>query len=206
MPIIADNFLVNESRRLNIAASVLEGMDMVDKKTDELGGLIYKGPEVYEEFEQAQWNFYDTKYDLKRVKLALSHVNVKEEHRYPIKPPCFKLNLITKPDIPHVPKELADDAGIQRSIINYGKVCRCGSTKNLNTPLKIIRRRSGKVQEVKRGKVWTGGKQRSRCKKCTGCLAKKCNKCNYCRLPHLKKPCVDRKCLFPTIPKCPCFI
>ena len=109
LPIIADKFEVPEARRLTVAASILEGLDMVEKKTDELGGLIYRGPDIYEEFIQSQCNIYDTEYHLKKFSLSLTQVEVKEEHRYPIAPPRFKLSLKGLKDIPVVPKELEED-------------------------------------------------------------------------------------------------
>ena len=84
-------------------------------------------------------------------------------------------------------------------ITNRGKVCRCGSTKVLAVPLQ------GNGEGQKRSKVHVGGKRKVRCKECTGCLADNCKICKYCRLTHLKKACVERKCLFPVEPKCPCF-
>ena len=80
-----------------------------------------------------------------------------------------------------------------------GKVCRCGSTKILAVPPQ------GNGVGKKRSKVYVGGKRKVRCNKCTGCLAANCNICKHCRLPHWKKPCVERTCLFPILPECPCF-
>jgi len=206
LPIIGESFAVNESRRLTIAASILEGMGMVEKFTDELGGLAFKGPsKPYEDFKQTIWDTYGNEYNLKKVQMSLSHVEVKEEHRYPIKPPCFDFSVSLKGvDIPPVPEELKNDTEIQRAIANMGKVCRCGSTKELKGNQRIIQREGGKSHIRKQ--VYVGGKRKMRCKKCTGCLAPKCKKCNFCTKPHLKKPCERRNCLFPVVPKCPCFI
>jgi len=198
LPVIAEQYEVNEARRLTVVASVLEGMDMVEKKADELGGLIYRGPDIYEEFSLSLWKTYDTEYNLKKVSLPLSHVEVKEEHRYPITPPRFKLGLKHLKDIPTIPKELEDDPDIQRAAMNINKVCQCGSMKEWKGESKG-------EKGHKRAKVQVGGKRKIRCKKCTGCLAKKCMNCNHCKFPHLKKPCHDKVCLFPIAPKCPCF-
>ena len=188
LPIIAENFVVNESRRLNMVASILEGMDMVEKANDKLGGLIYKGPvKAFDDFKQNLWDSFGatTEYNLKKVKLCLPHVEVKEEHRYPIETPQFVINYLASLSEVVVPEELKEDLEIQRAIANRDKVCRCGS---------VI------------GGVLIGGKRKNRCKKCTGCLAIRCNKCIFCKRPHMKKPCENRKCLFPIVPKCPCFI
>ena len=171
---------------------------MVEKKPDELGGLIYRGPDIYEDFSLSLWKTYDTEYNLKKVSLPLSHVEVKEEHRYPITPPRFKLGLKHLKDIPTIPKELEDDPDIQRAAMNINKVCQCGSMKEWKGESKG-------EKGHKRAKVQVGGKRKIRCKKCTGCLAKKCMNCNHCQFPHLKKPCHDKVCLFPIAPKCPCF-
>ena len=171
-----------------MVASILEGMDMVEKANDKLGGLIYKGPvKAFDDFKQNLWDSFGatTEYNLKKVKLCLPHVEVKEEHRYPIETPQFVINYLASLSEVVVPDELKEDLEIQRAIANRDKVCRCGS---------VI------------GGVLIGGKRKNRCKKCTGCLAIRCNKCIFCKRPHMKKPCENRKCLFPIVPKCPCFI
>ena len=173
-----------------MVASILEGMGMVEKAIDELGGLIYKGPvQAYDNFMKNLWDSCGatTEHNLKKAKLSLTHVEVKEEHRYPIEPPQFVNNYLAavKEAEVVVPEELKKDLEIQRAIANRDKLCRCGS---------VI------------GGVLIGGKRKNRCKKCTGCLAIRCNKCIFCKRPHMKKPCENRKCLFPIVPKCPCFI
>ena len=84
----------------------------------------------------------------------------------------------------HQNDELKKDLEIQKAIANRDKVCQCGTMKDGNL---------------------VGGKRKVRCKKCTGCLAPKCKKCIFCVRPSMKKPCEQRKCLFPIVPKCPCF-
>jgi hypothetical protein len=205
LPIISESFGNTESRRLNIAASVLEGMDMVDKMEDELGGLVYKGQtKAYEEFMKNLLELYGTEHKLKKMKLHLPHVEVKEEHRYPIDPPQFvnKYRVPKDVEIPEVPEELKDDTEIQRAIANLDKVCRCGSMKELEDANVI--HREGHKSHI-RTKVLVGGKRKNRCKKCTGCLAKPCKKCIFCIKKSMKKPCERRKCLFPVVPNCPCF-
>ena len=92
------------------------------------------------------------------------------------------------------------DFNRRRSIQNRNIVCKCGQSK----PISLIVNSKGK-EKGQRSKAHTGNKIRSRCKNCIGCLAPRCNKCKFCLTPHLKKPCGDRKCLFPKVPTCPCF-
>ena len=73
-----------------------------------------------------------------------------------------------------------------RSITNKDVICRCGFKSDKTGAL-------------------TGQKRRTRCKKCAGCMALKCGKCRPCNVPSMKKPCENRACQFPIIPKCPCF-
>ena len=84
------------------------------------------------------------------------------------------------------------DEEMERSLLNSTKVCQCGTTAK------------PKINSQK-AKTHTGYKKRSRCKKCPGCLAEKCMKCNNCLNPSNKQACVLKKCLFPRVPKCPCF-
>lgn len=206
LPIIAENFAVNESRRLTMVASILEGMGMVEKAEDELGGLIYKGPvQAFDDFKQNLWDSCGatTEYNLKKVKLSLPHVEVKEEHRYPIEPPKFVNNYLASVSEVVVPDELKEDLEIQRAVANLNKVCRCGSMKEMEKP-NTIKRMGQKAHN--RTRVLIGGKRKMRCKKCTGCKAPRCNKCIFCIKASMKKPCENRKCLFPIVPKCPCFI
>ena len=118
-----------------MVASVLEGMDMVEKATDELGGLIYKGPvKAFDDFKQNLWDSFGAtaKYKLKKVKLSLPHVEVKEEHRYPIETPQFVINYLASVSEVDVPEELKEDVEIQKAIANRDKVCQCGSMKELS--------------------------------------------------------------------------
>ena len=100
-----------------MVASILEGMGMVEKAIDELGGLIYKGPvQAYDDFMKNLWDSCGatTEHNLKKVKLSLSHVEVKEEHRYHIEPPQFVNNYLAavKEAEVVVPEEL-------KEVINY---------------------------------------------------------------------------------------
>jgi len=207
LPIINESFSVNESRRLTMSAAILEGLGMVEKITDELGGFVFNGTsKPYEDFKKTLWDMYSTEFSLKELQMNLTEVEVKEEHRYPIKAPEFDFRKALKRKdivIPEVPEELKDDKDIQRAIVNYEKVCKCGSMKDWKGPLN---KSKGAKRTMERKKVLVGGKRKLRCKKCTGCLAQNCKKCKFCTQPHLKKPCINRVCLFPVVPNCPCFI
>merc|ERR1712150_321982 len=103
----------------------------------------------------------------------------------------------------NVPKPNSKKPGMERdaeneknrSIAYKDIVCHCGFDK----PLDHADGEGGKKT------VKTGHKKRSRCKECKGCLAPKCMNCKFCINPKLKKPCQDKICLFPIVPKCPCF-
>ena len=96
-----------------------------------------------------------------------------------------------------VPEELREDLQIQKAIANRGKVCQCGTMKEIS--------HTKKGQKTNKNKVKIGGKRKMRCKKCVGCLASKCNKCVFCLNASMKKTCELRQCLFPVVPNCPCF-
>ena len=81
----------------------------------------------------------------------------------------------------------------QRSVKNAEIICKCGKEKYMTN------------SAGNRVKVKVGFHKRSRCKKCVGCLAKKCDQCVNCLNPRNKQSCIDKICLFPIIPKCPCF-
>ena len=96
-----------------MVASILEGMGIVEKADDELGGLIYKGPvQAFDDFKKNLWDSCGatTEYNLKKVKLSLPHVEVKEEHRYPIEPPQFVNNYLASMKVSEVvvPEELKE--------------------------------------------------------------------------------------------------
>ena len=82
----------------------------------------------------------------------------------------------------------------RRSVVNQKIFCKCGVTRVVEAE-----------ENSKKGKVLVGNKRRMRCRECAGCKATKCNECQFCLKPHLKKPCVRKVCLFPVVPKCPCF-
>ena len=77
-------------------------------------------------------------------------------------------------------------------------VCKCNHMKQ--NPKSASNARRIIIAEVK-----SGHRIRKRCKKCTGCLAPKCGACKPCLNLQWKKSCINRKCLSPKPPDCPCF-
>ena len=123
---------VDESHRLKIVSSILEGIDIIRSFDDELGGFGYIGPRVL-----------------------------------PPPPPSFGSDNIQFGNVENFEQ--------CRLITKRDVMCRCGF------------------------------KKRMRCKKCTRCMAPKCGKCSPCNVPLMKKPCENQVCMFPIIPRCPCF-
>lgn len=82
----------------------------------------------------------------------------------------------------------------KRSVENMEKMCTCGDGQR--RPVMV----HGKVQYRKFGR-----KRRVKCRKCENCLKKKCGVCANCRTPSNHQACIEKICLFPKIPKCPCF-
>ena len=116
-----------------MVASILEGMGMVEKATNELGGHIYKGPaQAYDDFKKNLWDSCGatTEHNLKKAKLSLTHVEVKEEHRYPIEPPQFVNNYLAAVKeaevvVPEELKEVINDKhffqGNSVVVLNFSK-------------------------------------------------------------------------------------
>ena len=77
--------------------------------------------------------------------------------------------------------------------------CSCGGTKFSPTSSKNWR------CSKQRRRVRIGQKRRVRCQKCPACLTPPCRKCKYCKNRSFKKPCQERVCLSPLLPRCPCF-
>ena len=193
LPIIHnETYIIGEKRRFLVAGVVIEALGLAKKQADNLGGLVYNGPNVYPDYCQQLKEDYEDK-DLKEVKLVLRPVKVKEEHVYEIRPPQYKSNSqhVSRLD----PEEEKD-----RSIKNKNIVCQCGFTKKIKS---TISREGGKTHI--RGQVVKGQKRRTRCMRCDNCLRDPCLQCQFCLKPHLKKPCKLRECQFPIVPKCPCF-
>ena len=180
-----EKYPMGEKRRFLVIGAILVGMGLAKKSGEHLmGGLVYNGPNVFPKYCQ----HLKEEYDVADVKLVLRPVPVKEEHMYTTRPPQFESIRSGR---------LAPEEEKERSIKNQNIICRCGfKTK----PSKI----EG-IRGIVREEVIKGQKRRTRCNRCTNCLRDPCRECNFCLKPHLKKPCVLRECLFPVVPKCPCF-
>ena len=196
LPVIHnETFIVGEKRRFLIAGVVIEALGLAKKQADNLGGLVYNGPNVYLDYCQQLKEYYeDDDLKLKEVKLVLRPVQVKEEHVYEIRPPQYKSHS-------QYVSRLDPEEEKARSIKNKNIVCQCGFKKKIKSTVT----KSEGIRNFSKTKVMTGHKKRSRCKLCENCLRDPCRKCEFCLKPHLHKPCRLRECLFPIVPKCPCF-
>ena len=196
LPLVAKLYQVDESRRILKIAAIFEGLGITENPSDDKGGIIYKGPDVYEEFCRNQHLKYGKSLGLKKCSVKLDTVEIKEEYLYDIDVPQFEVKVVEEStELTEQEKEIAK--------INLEKRCTCGHTKYIKGGIPVNNREGQKVSS--KSKVLVGGSRRTRCKKCTGCLTPPCKRCNFCLLPHLKKPCALRVCLYPKAPNCPCF-
>lgn len=196
LPLIAPNCNVDEATKITNVASIIEALGLVDRLTDNLGGLVYKGPDLYKKYCHDQYILYRDEMALKEVKLSLKPVSVAEENRYEVISPAFARTLAFEG------AATDDDEEVRRSIKNREVNCKCGIRKTLDKG--VVIQREGHKTHVRK-QVFVGGQRRRRCKRCTACLAPRCEKCIFCLNPSMKKPCQDKVCLFPIVPKCPCF-
>ena len=185
----------DESRRISFAASVLEGMGIVNKAGEtEKDGIVYVGPDVYGDLVKEEFEDNRSEFNLKKVTIKLNTITILDEYQYDFEPPSYEM-------VRQKFAEFVNTDGMsedkRRSIQNRNIVCRCGFKKTIEAYS-----HNGKV---KRTKAAIGFKKRSRCKECAGCLAPKCMKCPHCLNPRMKQACVNKVCLFPKVPKCPCF-
>ena len=160
---------------------MLKGLNVIEEFEDGSGSWKYIGPEVFGDFSSSLFEKHRTEHNLKEFNVALSVIEIPESSKYEIAPPTFEEFLST------INQKLtgANDAEKIRSIQNKKIVCKCGY--------------------MTEAKAHKGYSRRMPCKNCVACKAPKCGKCNHCLTPSNKQACVNRKCLFPRIPKCPCF-
>ena len=186
-------FGVNETRRVTLSAAILEGLKLVQAKTDLLGGIVWIGKDIFKKWDNMEYQKYlDQIPTDKRVRLCIESLTNLTPEQLELAMEDAEQVVVTAAETPVL--DAGDfSAEQQRSIVNQSIVCRCGTTKNMTN--------EGSVKR----KVYVGGKRKMPCKQCVGCKAPKCGKCNPCLKLHLKKPCVDRVCRFPVVPKCPCF-
>ena len=191
----------NQRTRIEVSAYVLHGLGILKKWDDSLGGYSYTGPDLFPAFADDEFNRNRKSFDLKPVSIMITKVEVQDEQILPVIPPKFK-------DVPKPkskakePSALDIEAERLRSIQNKDKVCTCGEKKKLAKS--VVVERSGFKNSIRTTAVY-GAKKRKRCKKCEGCLAPSCNKCICCLNPKMKQSCRQRICLYPIIPRCPCF-
>jgi hypothetical protein len=159
---------------------------------------VYAGPDILGQEIEKLYSRHKIEFELKRPKLSLIPEQVNPEEFLPY---------ISNADEKLLESAAAnnDEGGKSaeekiRSLANKNRVCQCGYDKRMEVKVN----RDGQNAYFKKT-VRTGFKKRSRCKQCRGCLASKCGKCTPCLRPAMKKPCVDKICLFPVVPKCPCF-
>ncbi len=161
------------------------------------GRWKYHGPKVLHEYKRKLFFMYQKEFpDLKLCKIHLHRVPV-PEGSLPKRRKLFKLEAIScgQDKQKYIEDKLKDvDVSTlnpeQRHSYEMRKiVCRCGKTVEGTTK-----------------KVHAGFKRRVKCQKCSGCKAPKCMRCTNCLNPRNKQACQDKICLFPKVPKCPCFV
>ena len=185
-------FGVNETRRVTLSAAILDGLELLQTKTDSLGGVVWIGKDIFKQWDDLEYQKYgDQIMSTKRARLCIESLENMTPKQLELAMEDAEQVVVTAAETPVL---TAGDFSVeqQRSIINQNIVCRCGTTKKLDDCLT-------------KTKVYVGGKRKMPCKKCVACMAPKCGKCNPCLKPPLKKACVDRVCRFPVVPKCPCF-
>ena len=185
---------------INMVMATLESLSLLThQKEDYAKGFEYVGPDVDASARQELFRARRREHGLVDCTVGLSRLKVDLEATPWPRIEKFPIN---KKYMHHyAARDNWDENRIeeerQRSVANSEKVCRCGTFYDSK----------GKFDKgnFNRGRVHTGFKKRSRCKNCEGCLAPKCGVCQPCLRPPLKKPCIERVCKFPVIPKCPCF-
>jgi len=183
---------------VNGVMATLEALNLVAHQRDDYAkGFEYVGPDIDKDVRQELFNAYSNKegYPL----LKVSTVSVRRTVVDPEVTPWPKIERfpVSKRSSYHYNardnwSEERIEEEKQRSVANAERVCKCGTMYTTD-------------KFASKSKVHTGFKKRSRCKNCEGCLAPKCGMCQPCLRPPLKKPCIERVCKFPVIPKCPCF-
>lgn len=164
---------------------------------DGLGGVVYKGPFIFDDFIAKSFTKYASDFSLKELQLKLEPIEFEEQHLYQLRPPTFQLKPFDDEDLDQL------DEDMKRAYLNKDKVCKCGSTMAMKDGGVMIERDGHK--DHMRKNVYVGGQRKRRCKRCSGCLAPRCKQCIFCLNPRMKKPCQNTICKFPIVPNCPCF-
>ena len=198
---------INKIEDVAQALSLLESLKLVQKKIfhcllEKQTFYVYTGADVLGQDIEKLYNQHMVQFDLKKPRLSQIQDKISPDKFLPyLQPDDEKLleGLATA-----CARDNDDGSGDTeekiRSLANKDRVCQCGYDKRMEVKVS----RDGQNSYLKKT-VRTGFKKRSRCKQCKGCLASKCGKCTPCLRPAMKKPCVDKICLFPVVPKCPCF-
>ena len=184
---------VNETRRVTLAAAILEGLGLVERKTDSLSGVTWIGEDLLVKWQEEMCAKYlNETVEIKKCFVELMEPDLSEEQLEQARDDA-KVYLDSQIETPTISAEgLTSEQ--QRSVVNQKVVCKCGISKKASFSVE----REG--ASYARTSVWSGFKKRTRCKKCPGCLAEKCKECQFCLKPHLKKPCVRKVCQFPVVP------
>ena len=160
-------------------------------------GQDFLGQDIAEEYDK-----YRSTFNLKNPKLLLAHENIPKDKFQPYVwndvEQLSESSVVVSVNTNGEEKNNVEEK--IRSVANKDRVCHCGHDKRMEVKVN----RDGQNSYFKKT-VRTGFKKRSRCKQCKGCLAPKCGRCTPCLRPAMKKPCVEKICLFPVVPNCPCF-
>jgi hypothetical protein len=184
---------------VTLVAAIMEGLSLVERKTDPVGGVVWTGKDLLEEWTRKQcWKYYWEPEAVKACSVVVKPLELTAEQLEEATE-AAKEHIQSLQAVPEISTE-GLSAEQQRSVVNQKIVCKCGTSKKTEF---VVGQNGDKHQ---RKSVWTGFKKRSRCKECPGCTATRCNECQFCLKPHLKKPCVRKVCQFPRVPKCPCFV
>ena len=161
-----------------MALAILKAVNMVKIQADPAGGIIWIGEEdLFMVWDRIQIQKYSnvTSVPLKQGRLVLQRCHASEEQ--------IKAAL-----------ERSKNFETLRSTETKKQNCSCGG-------LKMIAKNWRNQKRL----VRIGQKRRQRCQKCPACLRPPCRKCKFCKNRSFKKPCQERVCLSPLLPRCPCF-
>ena len=197
---------MNEIKHTIHAFSVLESLKLIQTKTFNCGptkqtSYVYIGPNILGKETENLYMRYHAEFNLKTPRLSLIREDVALEKFFPyLHNEAEQMLEISVSSNMNDGQSSSNKEEKIRSLANKNRVCQCGYDKRMEVKVN----RDGQNSYFKKT-VRTGFKKRSRCKQCKGCLAPKCGKCTPCLRPAMKKPCVDKICLFPVVPNCPCF-
>ena len=171
-------FPKQSGKGLMMALAILKAVNMVKIPADPAGGIIWIGEEdLFMVWDRIQIQKYSnvTSVPLKQGRLVLQRCHASEEQ--------IKAAL-----------ERSKNFETLRSTETKKQNCSCGG-------LKMIAKNWRNQKRL----VRIGQKRRQRCQKCPACLRPPCRKCKFCKNRSFKKPCQERVCLSPLLPRCPCF-